>query len=347
MSKSPFAVVGSYTREGGDGLSTYRVNGGSLTLCDSVYEENPSFLDIHPTEEMFITVNERKSGSAASYRVDRQDGSLHHLDSTETGGAGPCHITVDPHGEYAVISHYDGGSVGLLSVAPDGTLEGPLHVREHERTGPNTDRQAAPHPHSAWFVSDSLVYVPDLGADQVLVYELDRKRDRLTPIRDASIDCPPGSGPRHLALHPSESVGYLVNELHPSLSVLDLSDPGSPTISQTHSTLPRATDPSKSIAADVHVHPAGTHVLVTNRGHDSVATFSTEQSPLDLVCTDIIPTGGKWPRNFAIHPSGTRIYICHQHTNDIIPFAFASDTGNVDRIGTQTKVGTPVCLRFM
>ena len=50
MGKSVFAIVGSYTREGGDGLSTYRVNDEVLTLCDSIYEGDPSFLDIHPTD---------------------------------------------------------------------------------------------------------------------------------------------------------------------------------------------------------------------------------------------------------------------------------------------------------
>ncbi|WP_123619220.1 lactonase family protein [Halorubrum sp. CSM-61] len=347
MSESTLAVVGSYTQEGGDGLSTYRVTGGSLTSCDSAYEENPSFVDSHPTEDIFLAVNEREDGSAVSYRVDRRDGSLHRLDSTETGGAGPCHVAVGPRGEYAVVSHYDGGSVGLLSVAPDGSLAGPLHVREHEGTGPNTDRQTAPHPHSAWFVTDSLVYVPDLGADRVVVYELDRNAERLDPLPDASFDCPPGSGPRHIAFHPSEPVGYLVNELRPSLSVLDLSEPERPAIDQTHSTLPAAADPTETIAADVHVHPAGTHVTVSNRGHDSLATFAAEQSPLDLVRTDVTETGGTCPRNFAIHPDGTRIYVCHLQSDDITPFTVDPKTGGPDRAETRIKVGAPACLHFM
>lgn len=347
MDESELAVVGSYTRERGDGLSTYRVDDTSLTRCDITREDDPSFLDAHPTGKFFVTVNERENGSAASYRVDEDDGSLDRLDSTETGDAGPCHVALDPHGEYAVISHYVGGSVALLSVSADGALDGPLSIQKHEGTGPNDDRQAAPHPHSAWFVTDSLVYVPDLGADQVVIYELDRDTERLRPLRDSTVDCKPGSGPRHLAVHPYEPVGYLVNELNTTLAVLNLADPRRPTINKTHSTLPDNADPSGTIAADVHVHPDGEYVLATNRGHNSIAKFATRQSPLKIVRTAVTSAGGEWPRNFAVHPNGEWVFVCHQHTDDIVAFAFDSDTGTLDRVETSTELGSPVCLQFM
>ena len=347
MNEPEFAVVGSYTREGGDGLSTYRVDDGSITPCDTAWEEDPSFLDVHPTERFVVAVNERENGSAVSYRVDEDDGSLDRLDVTRTGDAGPCHIAIDPCGEYAVVSHYAGGSVALLSVSTDGALDGPLNRREHEGSGPNDDRQAAPHPHSAWFVTDSLVYVPDLGADQVVVYELDRRAERLRPLSDATVDCEPGAGPRHLAVHPNEPVGYLLNELDATLTILDLADPRCPVVEETHSTLPDDADLSGTIAADVHVHPDGEYVFVTNRGHNSIAWFATWEPSLSVSRTGVRSTNGKWPRNFAIHPGGERVLVCHQYSDSIVPFGFDSDAGTLDRIGRATELSSPVCLRFV
>jgi 6-phosphogluconolactonase len=347
MNEPEFAVVGSYTREGGDGLSTHRVDDGSITPCDTAWEEDPSFLDVHPTEQFVVAVNERETGSAVSYRVDEDDGSLDRLDVTGTGDDGPCHVALDPTGEYAVVSHYTGGSVTLLSVSTDGALDGPLDRQEHEGSGTNDDRQAVPHPHSAWFVTDSLVYVPDLGADQVVVYELDRSAERLSPLSDAMVDCKPGAGPRHLAVHPNEPVGYLLNELDATLTVLDLTDPRSPVIEETHSTLPDDVDLSGTIAADVHVHPDGEYVFATNRGHDSIALFVTRESPLNVSQTDVRSTDGKWPRNFAIHPGGEQVFLCHQHNDNIVSFEFDSDAGTFNRIEGVTKLGSPVCLRFV
>lgn len=291
-------------------------------------------------------MNERENGSAASYRVD-EDGSLARLDGTGTGDAGPCHVALDPRGEYAVVPHYSGGSVALLSVRADGGLDGPLCIREHEGSGPNADRQAASHPHSAWFVTDSLVYVPDLGTDRVVVYELNRDAERLRPLRDATVDCKPGAGPRHLAVHADESVGYLLNELDATLTVLDLADPRRPLIEGTHSTLPADADPNGAVAADVHVHPDGEYVFATNRGHDSIARFATQESPPNVIRTDVTSTGGKWPRNFAIHPDGERVFVCHQHTDDVVAFAFEADAGTLDRVSTATGIGAPACLGFV
>ncbi|MBB6647777.1 lactonase family protein [Halobellus ruber] len=348
MGGSEFAVVGSYTREGGDGISTYRIEDKSITLCDIAWEENPSFLDIHPTQEFFVAVNERENGSAVSYRIEEEDGSLDRIDVTETGDAGPCHIAVSPCGEYAVVSHYAGGSVTLLSTSIDGVFDGPLDRQEHMGSGARDGRQTAPHPHSAWFVTDSLIYVPDLGTDQVVVYELDRSAEQLRPLSNATIDCSPGVGPRHLAIHPDEPVGYLLNELSPALTILDLSEPRSPVVGDTHSTLPEDADPAGTIAADVHVHPDGKDVFATNRGHNSITRFALGESPLNVSRAGVRSTGGEWPRNFSIHPDGEQIFICNQHSDNVVPFRFDPDVGALDRIETgEVEVSSPTCIRFL
>lgn len=341
------AVIGSYTESGEAGLTSYRVDGDSLDRCDVADEPDPSFLDIHPSEPLIVAVNERETGSAVSYRIDSACGQFNCLDRTETGDAGPCHVEIGPRGEYAIVAHYAGGSVALLSLRTDGDLNGPLDLRRHEGSGPKGDRQASPHPHSAQFVTDSIVYVPDLGADHIAVYELDRDDDRLRPLPDAAVDCRPGTGPRHFAVHPTAPVGYLVNELNATLSVVNFADPQRPTVMDTLSTLPDGVESTDTIAADVHVHPSVEYLFTSNRGHDSLATFRITASPEEVVREAVTPTGGRWPRNFAISPDGERIFVCHQHSNDVILCTFDVATGELWSKELLTKTGAPTCLRFI
>lgn len=341
------AVYGSYTDEGGDGLGTVGVDGTTLTQRDVASEVNPSFLDVHPSEPFVVAVTEHDAGTAVSYRVNPTSGHLDRLDRTDTGDDGPCHVAIGPDGDYAVVSHYAGGSVALLYVCSDGTIEGPLDRHRHEGSGPRRDRQSSAHPHAAQFVTDSVIYVPDLGADRLVVYELDRAAECLRPVPDATVECRPGSGPRHLAVHPDQPIGYLVNELDATLSVLELDVARRPTLTETHSTLPDTVDAADTIAADVHVHPSGDHVFVSNRGHDSIATFECGPSPSQVTRTTVTKTTGRYPRNFAIHPSGDRLFVCHTRSDDVVPVDIDAQTGKLRPVGARTETGAPACLRFL
>ncbi|MEY7849125.1 beta-propeller fold lactonase family protein [Natrarchaeobius sp. A-rgal3] len=68
-----------------------------------VGEEDLSFVAFHPSESFVVAVNEREPGTAVAYDTDPEAGDLARLDRTETGGTGPCHVAIDPRGEYAVV----------------------------------------------------------------------------------------------------------------------------------------------------------------------------------------------------------------------------------------------------
>lgn len=341
------AVLGSYTDGGGDGLWTFRVDGTTLTPRDGAEEVNPSFLDVHPSEPVVVAVTEHDDGTTVSYRVDSRTGDIDRLNGTGTGDDGPCHVAIGPRGKYAVVSHYTGGSVALLAIDSNGEIHGPLDLHRHSGAGPRRDRQSAPHPHSSWFVTESVVYVPDLGADKLVVYELDRTEGCLRPVPDATVECRPGSGPRHLAVHPEHAIGYLVNELDATLSILDLDIPRRPTLIETQATLPDTTDASGTIAADVQVHPSGDYVFVSNRGHDSIATFECRGSPSQVTRTAVTKTDGQHPRNVAVHPNGDRLFVCHTHSDDVVAIEFDAETGELEPVASRTETGAPACLRFL
>lgn len=205
-------------------------------------------------------------------------------------------------------------------------------VVKHAGAGPNPARQEAPHPHSVNLTPDGrYLAVCDLGIDAVMVYPFDRKTGLGEPIR---LDCPPGSGPRHIAF--TEKHMYIVCELSNQILRRKLTDGFA--FVDAKSTLPRGYA-GKSFAAAIHLSFDGRRLGVSNRGHDSIALY------------DILPGGGlaepifietvKTPRDFAFSPSG-RWIIGGSQTEGVV-------TATPARAGGRAKVILPVrsaCLRF-
>lgn len=104
----------------------------------------------------------------------------------------------------------------------------PLQVFSYsmDRPGPDPSRQDAPHPHMAAVdPSGGFIVVPDLGADILRVYSVDKPSGFLTSC--ANVTATPGSGPRHAAFW--EGAGgtmmYLANELGNSVTVYSVAYP--------------------------------------------------------------------------------------------------------------------------
>ena len=102
--------------------------------------------------------------------------------------------------------------MAVLPIGADGRLKPASSVRAHEGSGPNKGRQEKPHAHGIYLdAAERFAFSPDLGADRVFVYRFDAAKGTLEPHGAAPLD--PGSGPRHLAFHPSGKYLYVINEL--------------------------------------------------------------------------------------------------------------------------------------
>ena len=79
--------------------------------------DNPSFLGIAPNRRFLYAIGEvgavgdRPGGAVAAFALDQQSGALTHINTESTVGSGPCHISIDRAGEYALVANYGGGSV--------------------------------------------------------------------------------------------------------------------------------------------------------------------------------------------------------------------------------------------
>ena len=328
---------------------------GKLSTPTLVAElENPSFVAVSRDRRFLYAVSEvgtadasgKKTGFVAAYSIGA-GGKLMLLNRVPSNGADPCHISVSRSGRTVAVANYTGGSTVSYLVKPDGSL-GAITTDQHVGHGPNKERQEAAHAHSANFAADDhLLLSCDLGADAVYLYQCDDAKGKIAPRRPASVHVEPGSGPRHLAIHPSARYAYVINELTNSIGVFAF-DPAKGTLVQRQSisTLPAGTTVANS-TAEVVVHPRGRFVYGSNRGHDSIAVFSVDARDGRLTAIGNTPTGGKAPRSFAIDPTGRWLLAANQLSNNINSFAIDPQKGTLTPTGATLAVAKPVCVLFV
>jgi 6-phosphogluconolactonase len=159
---------------------------------------------------------------------------------------------------------------------------------------------------------------------------------------------PAGAGPRHFAFHPDGRVGYAVNELDLTVTVLAY-DPkaGALTPLQTVPTLPAdVTDRTGFSTAEVVVHPTGRFVYASNRGHDSIAMYAVDAATGRLDLLGVEPIRGKTPRNFALAPGGRFLLAAGQASDTVTVFAIDQATGRLSFTGASIEVPMPMCIRW-
>lgn len=351
--------IGTYTSgdSPAEGIYTCEFNDDTGHLSDPVLAaaaENPSFLAIHPTQDVLYAVNEVESfhgapgGGVTAFRIDRESGTLSEWNHHPTQGGAPCHCNVDRTGRFLLVANYNGGNLAVFSLSTAGSLEAMSCLINHVGSSVNARRQNRAHAHSINLSADNrFAYAADLGMDQVRIYRFDSQEGLLVPGAPDKVSVTPGGGPRHFSIHPSGQFAYTNNELTASVTVFQRDvRTGALEQSQEISTLPTDFTGRRS-TAECLVHPSGRYLYVSNRGHDSIAVFSIDPENGHLKTIAVTPTLGQEPRNFRIDPSGRWLLAENQNSNSIVVFSISSDDGTLSTVGTPVSVGRPVCLRFM
>jgi len=348
--------VGTYTEAGRtDGLYLLRMDtlSGALRQVEAVdVGANPSFLTIHPNGRTLYSVNEvtetegRPTGAVRAFAIDAESGALTWLDEQPSEGAAPCYVSTDRKGRFVLVANYVSGTVATLPIDETGALDHASHVVQHVGKGPVTARQEHAHAHCIVpHPSNRFVLAADLGVDRVLVYRFDEGTGALQHIEERDAVLPPGTGPRHLAFHPTLPLVFVSGELNSTVSALHC-DPqtGALRAVQTLSTLP-ASFKGENFPADIHVAPSGRTLYVSNRGHNSVAVFSIGARGT-LALQQVMSTGGNWPRNFTIDPSGRWLLVANQKSGSVVMFARDAESGRLTATSQRIELPSPVCILF-
>lgn len=343
-------------------LGTYTAPGGSQGIYRCAFDTNtgqlgepqlaakltsPSFVTLRPDGKVLYAVGEtsgKDGGGVYAFSVNAKTGELTKIDQSTSGGPGPCHVVTSPDAQLLLVANYSGGSWKLFSLNPDGKFGQYTRITQLQGNGPDKGRQDKPHGHCGAFAADSKgFFVVDLGTDRVWRYQHINTNTQIgMDVKDA-IKLPAGSGPRHIALDPSGELAFVNGELDSTVSAVRLTG-NKPTVVQTLSTLPGGKPVPGNSTAEVVRHPSGKFVYVSNRGHNSIATFSWDGQKLTPIghTTD----GLNVPRNFNLTPDGGWMLVANQDGNNVTVFKIGED-GLPKPTGTQVKVGKPVCVKFL
>jgi 6-phosphogluconolactonase len=350
---------GTYTGRESKGIYVARFDGktGKVSEPEVAAETaSPSFLAIHPNRKFLYAVGEvdsfagKKEGAVNAFAIDAQTGKLTLLNQQSSGGAGPCHITVDKTGRVVLVANYGGGTVASLPVQADGKLGPAGSVIQHKGSSANPKRQEGPHAHSINIdANNRFAVAADLGLDQLLVYKVNPDKATLEPNDPPHRAVKPGSGPRHFAFHPDGRHAYVINELGCTTTAFTYdASRGELRETQTISTLPEgeSVQPGYS-TAEVQVHRTGKFVYGSNRGHDSIVVYRVEEDTGKLTHVENESTQGRTPRNFGIDPSGGYLFAANQGSGTVVVFRINQQSGALDPTGEVVKVPMPVCVKFM
>jgi len=89
------------------------------------------------------------------------------------------------------------------------------------------------------------------------------------------------------------------------------------------------------------VDPTGKYVLVSNRGHNSIAIFSISPSTRMLTEVAYYHTRGKTPRHFQFDQTGKFLIVANQDTDSIAIFLFNQENGTLVFTGNVYDVPSP------
>ncbi len=333
--------TGSYTPDSsgqgrGTGISVHRQDPetGELRPAGPVTPvSGPSYLAHHPSGRFLYATNERPDGAVTAFQLDER-GLPHPIGSQPTGGADPCHLSVDPTGRYLVTANYTSGSVAVHPINPDGSLGERTDLVTHHGSGPVSDRQEGAHCHQARFdPSGQTLLVNDLGTDRVHAYRL--SGGTLSEI--AVTELAPGTGPRHLVFTGRQV--QVAAELSSTVSTFDyVPERGELALLRRIDASSRrsgvANFPSEIVAS-----ADGRWVYVANRGENSVSVLRT--GPDGLTQVGEVDCAGDWPRHLLLLDS--YLYVANQNSDGVAVFHLDTGTGQPTFRHT-VPVPSPACL---
>ena len=327
--------------------ATLNTETGAMTAPEVAAEiGTPEFLALSPNGDRLYAACELADGKpgVAAFEVSQDRKSLRLLNTEPINDGGACHVATDRTGRCLFTANYGSGAVAVFPLAEDGTIRPRSALVKHTGSGPNKQRQEGPHPH--WVGTDPenrFLFVPDLGTDRVVIYEMDLAGGTLKP--HGYGQCPAGSGPRHLVFHPNGRFAYVVNELAITVTVFAYdASAGTLTPIETVDMLSSEPhDPAWS-AAEIYVHPSGKFLYASTRGHDSISAFRIDSESGRLKFLEHESVRGEHPRSFNLDPAGNWLLAAGRNTNTVAVFRVKGESGELEFNDVIVKSPAPICI---
>lgn len=306
-------------------------NDGKLTFA--VKEKigldfSPATITSHPDKPLlYVTTNRGKDGvapgAAISLNVDGTKKEVLPFD----GAHGYSYLSLDRKSRFLLGCNYGDGFIDVYSLDENGRV-GDLVSTLNE--GRKNAHCVLPSPDNR---SVYIPYVKDTNA--LYQYHFDSETGALSPMEKLDAEPPEGTGPRHLAYHPTLPVLYFSNEQHLGVSVYDRAESGLLTIRQVCDlTGPKAPEEGVS-SSDILITPDGRFLFAGIRGHkhefDFISRYEVlengEVKHLGLTPADKIPWG------LALSPDGQYLLATGFQNGSLMAYAIGED-GALERVAT-------------
>jgi 6-phosphogluconolactonase len=351
MGADMFVYFGSHGKgpQCGFSLAHFDTDTGKLTTPEFLLEAvAPAYFIISPDKKHLYTCNSAPGSSLSAYAIDPATAKLTFLNQKPSGGGDPSYISLDATGRYVMVANFQGGSICVYALLPDGSLGERTAFDQHTGVGVKPAGTSPPRAHSIRVdPGNRFVLAADLGLDRLYVYRFDSKTGVLQPNDPPFATVAPGLGPRHMAFDPSGRFVYLITEEGCTIIRFGWdSNRGVLTQHETVSTLPKDFTGTNT-CAEILVHPGGKFIYATNRGNNSVAVFSVDADSGRLTLLQNISTQGKTPRNCEFDPTGRWLLVSNQDSSNAVVFSIDANTGRLTQVGEPVKVLTPFCERFL
>lgn len=315
-------------------ISLFKMNpdtGELMFQSDVEVSGSPGPLAVDP-ERRFLYAGLRSTRQISSFRINHSTGAL-SLIRTISLDSDPCYIATDRKGNFLLSSYYGAGRVAVHPVGEDGAVSSPpiewLSTAEHAHCV-QIDR------------SNQFVFVPHtVVPNRIFQFRFDENTGKLMPNTVPEVIPKEKVGPRHFCFHPSQDILYVSNEQGSSVTAYNL-DPSAGTLMafQTLSALPRDYD-EENTCAQIHITPSGKFLYVSNRGHDSIAGFSIDDTAGQLTSLGQQPTEPT-PRAFTIDPTGDFLFVGGQASGRLAAYRIDNQTGILKPLATYDVGKNPM-----
>ncbi len=304
-------IAGSYTSaEHPYGISLLQINQKQLSLSDRLNAgKHPSFL-ISDGNERFYIANEINSSCNIGIYALSPDG-IRPQGQMSSEGQGACHLSYDQATGLLFASCYGSGHIVCFD-----TKE-----RRVKCSFRSEDNEGS-HAHGTTIAFDGKwLLAVDLGKDLIDAFRMeDIMEGRMKPV--SSLTLPASTGPRQIL---ADSLGnrlYSINELDSSIYVIEF-DKGSGAMTPRQKIAATATG-KENYPGTAVLTKNGSHLLLPNRGANTISVFETEGATLSL--KGEYSCFGDWPRYLNLTEDEEHLLVANQRSGELVLFLWRAES---------------------
>jgi 6-phosphogluconolactonase len=298
----------------------------------------PTYLALSDANMIYAINQDGDQGGISAY--DLSGGQFSKIADHLFNASSPVNITINEERQFVFASNYNNGFVQIFKIMRNGDLS--LVDEIHNLGHGVLPQQNTSHLHYTQVTPDGRLCIIDLGTDEILIYDLSFDGHILQ--KTTTFRTRPGFGPKKITFTRNGIYAYVLGELANQVILLKY-HPKTGTFEQIQSisTLPDNWVGENGCGA-MYLSSDEKYLYVSNRGHNSVSTFSVNETNYQLKMIQNISSEGNFPREFCLDRSEKYVIVGNQKSDSLAVFQRDFKHGNLTLLSLNHDVPEPVCI---